>query len=367
MGNDLVKIGEDRQSFESPLIVVRCEDCCGVQLKHDVNPAILFKNYLYSTPPNLDGHFKKYARDVSSFLGLKKGEAVVEIGGNNGMLCSHFKKLGYDAINVDPGLEVAKLSLDKRIKTYHSFFDKQIAKKIEWADTGKVKLICANNVFAHTNLDVVMEGVLELLDNDGTLVIQNAYLPNTLDQNDIGQFYAEHVAYHLLYPLETYFAQYDLNLYHVEFNDMQFGSFRAFVGKRVDDATIQNALKKEKKYLKMSSYTDFWKRLNKWKDRLERLLYNLDGSMSLYGVTAKVALLIKFIGFHYFDYAIDDSEFKWERKVPGTDIEIYPSKQLKNHPTKICVIGAYNMSNYIVQKNQYYEGLWIDPLKLQIY
>lgn len=371
IANDLVKVGENRQSLESPLEVVRCENCFAVQLKHTVDPNVLFKNYLYSTPSNLNNYFKLYASDVSTFLNLKSGEGVVEIGGNNGMLCSHFKKLGHDAINVDPGLEVCNLSLNKGVKTYHSFFNKQIAKKIRGEYTGKVQLIVGNNVLAHCQLDPIMEGILELLDDDGTLVMQNCYLPKTLDSKDLGQIYAEHLFLHLLTPLETYFAQYDLNLYHVTFDDMQLGSFRAFIGKRKDEQSIKDAIIRERPYLQKSYYKKFWREVNEWKYKifnlLEDLTYSNINDIAIYGTPAKLALILKFIGFDKFKYAIDDSHLKINKLVPGTNIKIKSSDYFKKNPTKYCFLGAYNFKEDIIRKNPQYWGIWIDPLSLQLY
>lgn len=368
LANDLVAIGDERKSLESPLEVVRCLGCFGVQLKHDVDPNILFKNYLYSTPPNLDNHFKEYAKTVSSYLKLKKGNAVVEIGGNNGLLCQHFKNLGFYPVNVDPGLKVAQLSLERGIKTHHGFFNKETAKRIKGADTGLVKCIVANNVLAHCSLDIIMDGVVELLDEDGVLVMENAYLPKTIDNKDLGQFYCEHLHYHLLTPLKTYFAKYDLNLFKVEFNNVQMGSFRAYIGKkRPDETSISNAIAYEKLFIDdIGYYNKFWKSINNLTRKLYTLVEDLP-DISIYGCPAKLVLLLKLINSTKFKYAAEDSALKVGKKVPGSNIEIQTSGYFKNNPTQYCLIGAYNFCQDIIKKNPQYKGIWLDPISLQLY
>ncbi len=371
LANDLVKVGENRKSLESPLVVVRCEDCFAVQLKHTVDPIVLFKNYSYLTPPNFDSHFKEYAKTVSSHLKLKKGEPVIEIGGNTGLLCSHFKKLGYDPINVEPCLQIANIAREKGIKIYHGFFDKQTARRLKGAHTGIVKLIVATNVLAHVDLDVVMEGVKEILHDDGILVMENAYLPKSIEHKDMFQVYAEHLHYHLLTPLKTYFLKYNLNLYHVEFNDVQLGSFRAYIGKRKDDQTIIKALEQEKKYTNNTVYKEFWRDMNIWRNKIKYILHTItsgnNNNIAIYGVPAKLVLLLKFIDFEGLKYAIDDSPSKINKLVPGTNIEIKSSDYFKKNPPEYCFLGAYNFKDDIIKKHNWYKGLWLDPLKLQFH
>lgn len=369
LANDYVKIDEKRKSLESPLVVVRCEDCFAVQLKHTVDPVVLFKNYLYSTPPNFDGHFKEYAKTVSVHLKLKKGEPVVEIGGNNGILCSHFKNLGYDPINVEPCLKIANIAREKGIEIYHGFFDKQTARRLKGAHTGIVKLIVGNNTLAHVNLDIIMDGVKEILHDDGILVMESCYLLRTIEQKDIGQFYAEHLHYHLLTPLKTFFKKHGYNLYHVEFNNVQLGSFRAYIGKRKDNQSIITALEKEKKYINNVVYKEFWRDINIWKDKIYNLLNDItdNNEIAIYGCPAKLTLMLKFISFNRFKYAVDDSEYKINRLVPGTNIEIKSSDYFKKNPPEYCLIGAYNFCSDIIKKNDWYKGMWLDPLNLKFY
>ena len=367
LANDLVKVGENRKSLESPLVVVRCEDCFAVQLKHTVDPIVLFKNYSYLTPPNFDSHFKEYAKTVSSHLKLKKGEPVIEIGGNTGLLCSHFKKLGYDPINVEPCLQIANIAREKGIKIYHGFFDKQTARRLKGAHTGIVKLIVATNVLAHVDLDVVMEGVKEILHDDGILVMENAYLPKSIEFKDMFQVYAEHLMYYTLTPLKKYFHKHGYNLFRVEFNDIQLGSFRAYIGKRCDHISIKRALEWEEKngFNSIERYKLFIKEVENLKNKLYNFLINVD-DISIYGVTAKVVLLLKYIGFNKFKYAIDDSKIKVNHFIPGTNIEIKSSDFFRKNPTKYCLLGAYNFEKDIIKAHTWYKGTWINPLTFVI-
>src|SRR5688572_26127077 len=52
-----------KKELFAPLVVYKCQDCHLVQLRHVVDPKVLFGNYLYvsSTSPSFVRHFEEYA------------------------------------------------------------------------------------------------------------------------------------------------------------------------------------------------------------------------------------------------------------------------------------------------------------------
>src|SRR3989338_6057281 len=102
-----------------PLVVYFCKECALLQLRHVVNPNILFnKNYLYQTGASkpLVEHFKKLARKtISKHIG-SKNDLVVEIGSNDGSLLEEFKDTSR-ILGVDPAEGMNKIALAKGVKT----------------------------------------------------------------------------------------------------------------------------------------------------------------------------------------------------------------------------------------------------------
>ena len=80
-----------------PLDLYLCQDCGLVHLRDVVNPEFIYRNYLYETgtSPGLDTHFKKYADDVLGQIRPVRGNLVVELGSNDGMLLGSFRKRAY--------------------------------------------------------------------------------------------------------------------------------------------------------------------------------------------------------------------------------------------------------------------------------
>ncbi len=127
----------------------QCKNCGLCQIEDIVDPKILYKDYLYqsNTSNYLNDHFEKYSKQVSNFLKLEKKSLILDIGSNDGMLLSKFKKKGFKCIGVEPATQIAKFANAKHIKTINSFFDNKttnlILKKYK-----KVSVVTANNVLA---------------------------------------------------------------------------------------------------------------------------------------------------------------------------------------------------------------------------
>ena len=70
-----------------PLQLIRCNNCQLIQLKHNFNRKKMFGlNYGYKSGINksMKDHLKNIVINTSKFISLKKNDAVVDIGSNDG-------------------------------------------------------------------------------------------------------------------------------------------------------------------------------------------------------------------------------------------------------------------------------------------
>lgn len=361
----------DKEEFTAPLRAFQCRACGSNQLFDEVAPDILFKNYNYASPPNLRGHFEEYALTTSTNIGLEKDDLVVGIGGNNGLLEMEYQKLGFlNAINIEPAENIAKISNKNGINTVVEFFDSKTAKEI-LIQSGKAKLITCNNCFAHIpDLNEIVEGIKILLDPRGYFVFENAYWLNTILNLDAGQVYAEHIYYHSIKPLDIFFKKHGLEIVEIELNKVQLGSFRIYVtwleNSSYNSTSVKNLIKLEEDFglYRADTYEKF-KRDVEWAGTKlrQQLENNLPNKVALYGVPAKIVLLIKLWELEkYIDYAVDDSKIKWGKFVPGTKIPIHGSDYWTKSNVTAILIGAYNFADDIMKKYPEVKN-WIIPFK----
>lgn len=365
----------DKDELQFPLEVFRCNECGSVQLKHEIDPNILFHNYSYESPPNLNKHFEEYANHTFKLLELKKEDLVIGIGGNIGQLEKHYQNLGCKVINIEPAVNIAEKSKNNGINTINEFFNIKLAKRIV-EENGYAKLVTGNNVFAHLkNVNEIVEGIRILLDNDGYFVFECCHLLKMLNNKDLGQVYFEHLFYHYIFPLIRFFSKHDFELFHVEHSLIQMGSFRAYVRRKGNnnlvflDNTVEKVLEDEERAGLNNDfvYESFINDINKIKSQLLNSLKGLKtDSICLYGVPAKVVILIKYFELEsYIKFAVEESSLKINKFIPGTRIQIKSREDWIKENPKYTILGAYNFEKDIKEKNREYNGWWIHPLNLE--
>jgi len=365
-------------SITAPLEVALCTDCGCVQLLHTVNPKSLFSNYQYasSTSVSFRNHFAEYAKSLAVRYQLNSLSIVYELGSNDGILQSPFRDLGVRVIGVEPAKNIHALAVEKGFTSINDFFTPELALKLKKI-YGPAKLIIANNVFAHLpDFKGFALGVKSLLEDGGDFVIENAYWLKNFENRDFPQIYSEHTVYQSIAPLYLFFKELGMSLYDVDFNEIQCGSFRAYIKKSVSEPNrpcVTKAIINESanELFNPESYSRFLSDITDLKSEVRTLLNNLKNegkTIGIYGCPAKLTLLLHFFGVKdVFSYAIGESPLKVECYVPGTQIKVFPPQKFKDEPCDFMFLGAYNFADSIIKRNVEYKGKWIIPFpKLKI-
>lgn len=348
-----------------PLVVNFCTNCGQLQLSHVVNPEILFRHYVWvsSTSPVTVAHFEEYANSVFHKLKLKKGDFVVEMGSNDGVLLKPFKKLEAQVLGVDPARNVARRATREGIPSLPHFFGIKIAKEIA-KKYGKAKVITANNVFAHINdLDEIVKAVLYLLDKEGAFIIEAPYNIDLLEKNLFDIVYHEHLSYISVRPLDRFFKSFGMEIFDVIKRDVHGGSVRIFVkmakAKHERHKSVQKFLdlEKRKKLSDINTYLAFAKKIQKNKIALSKLLRGLKRerkTIAGYGAPAKSTTLLHYfnIGKEVLDFIADDSPFKQRLFTPGKHIPVVAPKELYTRKPDYLLILAWNFAKPIMKMHK---------------
>ena len=361
-----------------PLIVNFCTNCGQLQLGHIVNPEILFRHYVWvsSTSRVTVTHFEEYAHSVYAALKLKKGDFVVEMGSNDGVLLRQFKALGARVLGVDPARNVARRASKAGIQTLPHFFTAKIAKQIV-KKYGKAKVITANNVFAHINdLDDIVMAVKELLDKEGAFIIEAPYNIDLLEKNLFDIIYHEHLSYLSIHPLDRFFKSFGMQIFDVVKTPVHGGSVRIFVkmigAKQRINKSVQKflALEKSKKLGEINTYREFAKNIQKNKAKLLTILRKLKGEhkrIAGYGAAAKTTTLLHYfnIGRETIDFIADDSRYKQGLFTPGTHIPVVSPDEIYKKKPNYLLLLAWNFAESIMKLHGKYQsqgGKFIIPV-----
>lgn len=366
----------DNSEIYAPLIVNICNACKLVQLRDVVDPEVLFSKYLYvsGTSPVFVAHFADYAKTVTDRFSLLRDSLVIDVGSNDGVLLSHFKKLGMNILGIDPAQNIADEATKNGIPTIAKFFTPDTARAIA-VEQGKASIITANNVFAHTDdIEKFVEAVKELLTKDGVFIFENQYVKDLVEQNLFDMIYHEHLCYYHLTPLVPFFRRRGLRIFDVEHVSTHGGSIRVYVGwdngPHKTSERVQQMLEKEMSLNDSSTYIAFAKRIAEIGGKLRALLgdFRRQGKRIVgYGAPAKATTLCYALGIDggTIDYIVDDAPMKQGLHMPGTHIPIKASDVLYSDKPDCCLILAWNFADTIVKNHQQFVkngGIFILPV-----
>lgn len=370
------KIDEPQIVF--PLDVYFCENCYHVQLLDVVDPKELFENYVYvsGTSSVFVNHFEEYSKYIIKNYITEDSSFVVDIGSNDGTLLQFFKKNGYNVLGVDPAKKIANNATKNGIETLPLFFDDKVSKMIQ-NKYRSADVITANNVFAHIDdLEGFVTNVRSLLTSNGIFSFEVSYLVDVIEKTLFDMTYHEHLSYHSVIPLISFFKSNGMELIEAIRVDTHGGSLRGIVqlknGPYKVGKSVINAIKTEKELHldKADTFKKFANDINEIKNKFQSLVtkLKLDGNtIAAYGAPAKATTLIYHFGIDHktIDFIVDDSTLKQGLYSPGKHIPILSPESIYQKKPNYLIILAWNFTESIMKKHAKYKneiGHFIIPL-----
>ena len=279
-------------------------------------------------------------------------------------------------LGIDPARDIAAQANQNGIETKTDFFTKSLAKSIA-DDRGPASIITANNVFAHADdLIGIVEGIQRLMAPDGVFVFEVSYLLDVYEQTLFDTIYHEHLAYHSVKPLVSFFQAHGLELIEAERVSSHGGSLRGIVqhagGPHAVGPSIAQRLAEEDrlKLDKSSTLQQFAVNIERNKQELIGVLDDLKRqgkSIAGFGAPAKATTLMYHFGLgpDVIDFIVDDSPLKQGLYTPGHHIPVLPSSALYEQKPDFALILAWNFAEPIMNNHQKFQqtgGQFIIPL-----
>ena len=372
---DSTKLNEEQHVF--PLELSFCNNCYHTQLKDVIDPTLLYENYIYvsGTSNTFVKHFEEYANYAIQEFDLDNQAFVVDIGSNDGTLLKSFKEHGLKVLGVDPAKNISDDANENGIPTINKFFDNEVSNQIQY-QYGKANLVVANNVFAHIdNLHEVTRAVENLLTEEGVFIFEVSYLKDVVTKNLFDTIYHEHISYHSLTPLISFFRKLGMEVIDAMEVPAHGGSIRVSVKKRKGTHEIRQSVRtmiwnEQSLGMKRAGFVEsLGSKISDIKSHLSNILSKADKAgltISGYGAPAKATTLLYELDLHHhISYIVDDSPLKQGTYTPGTHIPVVHSNTMKMNPTDYMVILAWNFAESIMANNKIYQengGTFIVPL-----
>jgi SAM-dependent methyltransferase len=355
-----LKSSADEVQESYPLVLQWCETCGNVQLRDTLPAEVLYRDYAYVTPRSsmLETHYDYLLSYLHANAYLASDSFVVEPGSNVGYFLEHVQSSVGRVLGVDPAERIAAMANDAGIPTICDFFSRPVAERIV-SENGHADLVVARHCLAHNpSPHEMLDAAATVLAPDGRLVIENAYVLNTLENTEFDQVYHEHMFYFSIRSMKTLLRLHGMQLVDVLMSLVHGGSIIFIAQRGVSGPTRPSVTAyepREAHFLREEAFADFARRTAEIKDRLAELVSQLTGhgsSIYTYGATAKGNTLLNYVGLSsdHIPFCVDSTPMKQGRLLPKSNIEIISEESAAADPPDYYLLTAWNYQDEIIGK-----------------
>lgn len=365
----------NEQEIRAPLVLLRCEVCGLVQLSHSVNPDLMYSHFWYQSgiSSSMRSSLLDVIRGAMTVVSLEDDDIVIDIGSNDGTLLSLFPsppqlyKAGFE-----PAKNVAEISRQKHeAYIFNEYFNSESF--LKWTEN-KAKLITAIAMFYDLeDPRKFLVDIARCLREDGVFIIQMNYLGSMLQNRTFDNICHEHLEYYSLLALENLLVNSNANLevFRVEVNEVNGGSFRAYIGFKgqhgIHDSVSSLHIAESKMGLMTDApYEIFTKQITQIKNKLLRLVSSkFPKKVYVLGASTRGNTLLQTCGLDHvwIKGAVDKNPEKWGRRTVGTNIPIMSRKDAGN-PDFFLVLPYHFLEEFEEQERLYLHdgGKFIVPI-----
>ena len=319
-------------NVKCPLSLLYCSNCSLIQLSHIAPQELMYRRFYWyksGVTKTMRNGLKELYLSSLKHIKLKKKDTVLDIGANDGTLLKYYKK-NYTTIGCEPAKNLTK-SIKKNCKfVIDNFWSyKNLLKIIKKNNLTKPKIITAIGMFYDLEdpNKFIKDAALALHD-DGIFIAQLMCLKSMIEKNDIGNICHEHIEFYSLKSLKYLFEKNGLEIFKIEENDINGGSYRIYCRKLVNGSiklNNENIESMMKKFVKRAKYNkikmvDFIKKQRK-----------KDKKIFLYGASTKGNTLLQYykLDSSVIPLASERSPEKWGKYTVGSGIKIISEKDAR--------------------------------------
>ena len=332
----------DHMKHKAPLELMECSkgDCGLIQLKHTVSPDVLYaQGYWYKsgTNPVIVEDLKEIIKEAIEISSIEKDEVFIDIGSNDNTLLSnvpaHFYRIG---------IEPSK-SFEENINgcnlIVHDFWENVTLDK-------KGKVITAIGCFYDSEEpNKFIVNVKKHLAEDGLFIAQMMTLKQMVENNDLGNICHEHLEYYSYKSLVKLFETNGLEIFKVEENNINGGSYRLFA-RHYKTGSIEH----KEKNLNIKIFVNSVIKNKKKTIKFIKKMVAKGKRIYCYGASTKGNTLLQYYGItpNLILGIADKNSDKWEKYTAGTNIIIVNEEEARKKADYFWIL-PWGFTDYFLE------------------
>jgi NDP-4-keto-2,6-dideoxyhexose 3-C-methyltransferase len=373
-------------AIAAPMNLVLCDrdtgGCGLLQLAHTVPPQLLYRHYWYRSVTNdsMQRELAEIVRRAEELVPLSAGDIVLDIGCNDGTLLRSYQTRGLKLTGFEPAENLVVFARQGTDKVLNEYFNSASYEAAFGAQKARVITTIAMFYDLDRPAEVVAD-IASCLAPDGVWINQMAYLPLMLERNAFDNICHEHLTYYSLSTLVRLYAATGLEVFDIELNEVNGGSFRIYARHQGSEVGGQNefrrarvaALEQFEASLNLDDreiYDRFAERVLDIKAELNQFLRAAvaEGKKVYgYGASTKGNTLLQF-------FELDESVItaiaernpeKWGKRTVATNIPIISEEQARRErPDYMLVLPWHFLPGFVEREREYLAsgGHFIVPL-----
>lgn len=347
LANDYHKKTEHIEKYELKVNV--CTKCFHSQLSITVDPAIMFRHYLYvsGTTKTFNTHCEEFAKHITKLHGGTNLK-VNDIACNDGTLLEKFRNEGCSVFGVDPAANLRQYSEEKNIDVIVDFWSEDLSKTI----TEKYDIITGTNVFAHVdNIYGFLRGCKNILNTNGIVTLEFPYGQDFIKKFEFDTVYHEHLSYFTVRSFKALTDRLGFKIVDVTRTPIHGGSIRMSISLDREEINIDSYINAEREngIYDLDTYLEYQNVVDDTKRSFES--YCRGKKVIGYAASAKGNTALNYFNATDVEYIVDDNPLKHNHFTPGCDIKIIDTKTgLDVDEDLFIVVLAWNFKEEIKKR-----------------
>ncbi len=366
----------DGDSPQAPLELVRCSNCGLVQLRHTFSRGSLYRHYWYKSgiSPTMRKALSDLVLRTCEIAEPSPGDLALDIGCNDGTLLRSYPIKGLFLVGFEPAENLVQEARSGTNWIFNDFFSVETFKR-KFGER-KAKIVTSVAMFYDLeDPNGFVADVAKILVPDGVWVVQQNYLATMLERNGFDNIGHEHLEYYSLGTMQELLKRHDLEVFNVETNDVNGGSFRTFIchkGRQAIGNTVSIMQKNEERLALDShaTYERFAENIRKIRSQVRDFIIQevrSGKSVYVYGASNRGNTILQYCGLNHtlIGKAADANPEKWGRKTVGTLIPIVSKEEARrDRPDYFLILPHHFLKEISRDEKEYLEhgGRLIVPL-----
>jgi 2-polyprenyl-3-methyl-5-hydroxy-6-metoxy-1,4-benzoquinol methylase len=319
-----------------------CENCGLHQLIHGIEPDAFYSDYMTPSSWKSEPHLSKLV-DVISQL-VKFQDSIIDIGCNDGKFLMALKNQGFKNLyGVEPTKNTAEAAKSSGFSVTNEYLDVVVAESLV-REHGEFDVVVTRQVLEHIkDIKSFLGSVRTLLKDKGILVIEVPDSEINFKHSDYG-VWEEHLNYFTQSSLTRILSEMGweiVNWYRSDFS----GWCQTLIATPVSipqDSEIQiGRIEVSREVDEFDSWVSHFESFKaQIRGRIDELVGD-EGRVALFGVGSRsISTLYSLDLINKITAAYDDSKEKIGKYIPGTNIQIVQSDQIKKDLIELILLGV---------------------------